>query len=623
MKTLRLLKSPPVLGHFDPKLPVILACDASPVGLGCVLSQQTRQGERSIAFYSRTLNDTEKRYSQTDREGLAVVAGVKRFHYYLAGRPFSIRTDHKPLLGLIGENKPLPLMASPRVIRWALMLGAYDYHLEFVPGVKQAHCDALSRLPVPTSAPSPSEKVPSETVHLMEFLDASPVTADQIRRWTSRDPTLSVVMQYVREGWPSDNEVLSPTFRPYRARKAELSVHDGCLLWGSRVVVPPQGRPNILKLLHDGHCGESRTKSLARMYVWWPNLDEDITAVSQRCEKCQANRASAPETPLHPWVWPSKPWERVHVDYCGPVDGWMFFIIIDAHSKWMDVFPTRSCTSETTIEHLRASFASWGLPKTLVSDNAQCFMSDTFQTFCRSNGIVHLTSPALSPKSNGLAERSVQTLKMSLRKQSAGTVHTKVARFLLRYRTTPHTTTQVSPAELFLGRSVRTPLDLVRPDLGDRVRKNQEKQKHYADRGSQQRTVCVGDAVFVSCVDRVQGAAGCKWLAGVVVQQQGVKLAVQLQDGRVIWRHLDRVRTRPGIFDADVPPPTVRVPERAAATAAAAGGPSPVSAPPPPPPPVPPRSPPPVPRADAAAAPPRYNLRPRETLRRPDRLQCA
>ena len=126
----RLLQSPPVLAHFDPRLPITLACDASPVGIGCVLSQKTPSGERPVAFYSRTLNDTERRYSQTDREGLAVVAGDKHFHFYLAGKTFVIQTDHKPLLGMIGEMKPLPLMASPRVIRWALMLGSYDYHLE-------------------------------------------------------------------------------------------------------------------------------------------------------------------------------------------------------------------------------------------------------------------------------------------------------------------------------------------------------------------------------------------------------------------------------------------------------------------------------------------------------------
>ena len=123
--------------------------------------------------------------------------------------------------------------------------GAYDYHLEFIPGVRQVHCDALSRLPLPTEAGQTSA-VPAETVHLMEFLDASPVTAsaDHIRLWTSRDPVLSVVAQYVRDGWPTDGEVLSPSFRPYRSRKSELSIQDCCLLWGSRVIITPQGMEN-------------------------------------------------------------------------------------------------------------------------------------------------------------------------------------------------------------------------------------------------------------------------------------------------------------------------------------------------------------------------------------------
>ena len=92
-----MLLEPAVLAHFDPSLPVILACDASPFGVGCILSQVHGDGEHPVAYHSRSLNSTESRYSQTDREGLAVVSGVKKFHFYLAGRPFVIRTDHKPL----------------------------------------------------------------------------------------------------------------------------------------------------------------------------------------------------------------------------------------------------------------------------------------------------------------------------------------------------------------------------------------------------------------------------------------------------------------------------------------------------------------------------------------------
>ena len=130
-KAKALLLNSPVLAHFDSQLPVILACDASPTGIGVVLSQRTQQGERPVAFYSRSLNATERRYSQTDREALAVVNGVKKFNYYLAGREFLIRSDHKPLLGLLGERKPIPIMASPRMVRWALMLSGYSYRLEY------------------------------------------------------------------------------------------------------------------------------------------------------------------------------------------------------------------------------------------------------------------------------------------------------------------------------------------------------------------------------------------------------------------------------------------------------------------------------------------------------------
>ena len=151
--------------------------------------------------------------------------------------------------------------------RWALLLGAYDYRLEYRPGSKQGHCDALSRLPPADSGPG-SAPVPAETVHLLEFLNASPVNVAQIRLWTSRDPILSAVYNCVRDGgWDSVTD-LSPDFQPYKCRVGELSVQEGCVLWGSRGIIPPQGRTSVLKLLHEGHAGESRTKMLARMYLW-------------------------------------------------------------------------------------------------------------------------------------------------------------------------------------------------------------------------------------------------------------------------------------------------------------------------------------------------------------------
>ena len=462
-----------------------------------------------------------------------------------------IQSDHKPLLGLIGEQKPLPVMASPRMIRCALMLGGYDYCLQYRAGCKQGHCDALSRLPLPGSCPV-SVPLPVETLHLLEFLDSSPIGASQIRTWTTRDPVLSAVYRFISEGWPETDDHLGPEFQPYKSRLGELSVHDGCVLWGSRIVIPPQGRDRVLKLLHEGHAGESRSKMLARMYVWWPKLDESIRDTVRSCAKCQERRGRAPESPLHPWEWPTRPWERVHADYC-EVNGRMFLILIDAHSKWMDIFSTHSCSTDVTIEKMRSSFACWGVPKTIVTDNARCFLSEQFGTFCRVNGVRHLTSPCLSPKSNGLAERGVQTFKNGLYKQKTGSVETKVSRFLFRYRTTPNSVTLRSPAELFLGRVPRTHLDALIPDIGERVQRRQETQKTYRDKHACEREMSVGDKVFVSAVDRLRGLEHSQWAPGRVIGRSGVKFEIELCDGRVITRHADQVRKRFTEDSPDVP----------------------------------------------------------------------
>ena len=98
------------------------------------------------------------------------------------------------------------------------------------------------------------------------------------------------------------------------------------------------------------------------------------------------------DAPLHPWEWPARPWSRIHIDYAGPFMGRMFFIIIDAHSKWIDAYPMNTSTSSATIEKLRQTFATHGLPETVVSDNGSCFTSEEFERFMKMNGIKHIKS---------------------------------------------------------------------------------------------------------------------------------------------------------------------------------------------------------------------------------------
>ena len=234
----------------------------------------------------------------------------------------------------------------------------------------------------------------------------------------------------------------------------------------------------------------------------------------------------------------------------------MFLIIVDAHSKWLDVYPTRLATTAVTLDKLRTSFAAWGLPRVLCTDNAACFTCPAFEEFCTLNGIRHVTSPPYAPKSNGLAERYVQTFKRSYRLYT-GSVSTKVARFLFQYRSTPHTTTKQSPAELFLGRPLRTHLDRLHPDMSFEMQTRQRIQKRYRDRGSRSRQVDVGEAVWVTAVDRIQGVDGCSWLRGVVLEVVGVKVTVLLDCGKVVQRHLDHVRRdsgrHSGTMSSDVP----------------------------------------------------------------------
>lgn len=266
-----------------------MTSDASSYGLGAVLEQETKPGElRPVSFASRNLTVHEKNYSQTEKEGLAVVWAVGKFAKYLYGRRFEIRTDHKPLLGLIGENKGVPSLASGRIIRWCLFLSAYDYKLVYKPGQQIASADCLSRFPIECGNREPP-KVGDEVL-LLEHLEYSAVDAGDIRRRTDRDPILSSVRTSILRGW-SDKEGEAEGMKPFYSRKSELSVLNGCILWGSRVLIPPQGRDRVTEELHTSHPGIVKMKNLARSYMWWPNMDKDLEMKVKSCRECQAVRS--------------------------------------------------------------------------------------------------------------------------------------------------------------------------------------------------------------------------------------------------------------------------------------------------------------------------------------------
>ena len=231
------------------------------------------------------------------------------------------------------------------------------------------------------------------------------------------------------------------------------------------MVVFLQGQKAAVDMLHEGHPGTSRMKSLAKSFMWWPAMDRELEEKVRQCHQCQATKHSSPRVPLHLWEWPQRPMARVHIDYAGPFLGKMFLILTDAHSKWIDVVVVSSARSTVTIEKLRTMFATYGLPETLASDNGAAFTSLEFQVLLKQNGIHHICTAPYHPATNGQVERAVQTFKEGMKRNSSGTLETRIARFLFHYRTTPHTTTGVTPAWLMMGRELRSHLSQLQPDV--------------------------------------------------------------------------------------------------------------------------------------------------------------
>ena len=543
-----LLQSESLLVHFDPSKPLILQTDASPYGLGAVISHQVDdESDRPIAFASRTLSGSELNYAQIEKEGLSIIFGLKKFHKYLYGRHFSIITDHKPLISLFGDLKPASAMASARMNRWHMILSAYDFEISHRSGIRHGNADGLSRLPL--SKPedqkdwSFEEIMPDdrgEQINLLSDLDERPVEASEVKSLTNKDPILARVRQYILGGWP-EKGTLGEDFSPFYQKRNEVTVEDGIILWGHRVVIPNDEimRKGLINELHATHPGIVKMKALARSYLWWPAIDKDLEQKCRECIICQEHQKQPHPIPIHPWEFPNGPWIRIHIDYAY-IDNQDVLIVVDAYSKWIEAIRVINATASATIVAMRKLFASHGIPETLVSDNGTQFVSEEFSQFLMSNNVEHVQTAPKHPASNGLAERAVQTIKNAVKKLSNGNLEMKLQKVLMRYRITPQATTGKSPSELLYRRRMRSRLDQVRPDLVRKVRMKQSSMQDHINQKRKSRNFHVHDLVLVK-----NFASGPTWLRGVVGGLLSSSMCeVDLEDGRKVRRHNDHVRIR-------------------------------------------------------------------------------
>ncbi|UYV84327.1 K02A2.6-like [Cordylochernes scorpioides] len=376
-----------VLVPYDTTLPLCLATDASQIG--------------------------------TEKEALAIIYGITKFHQFIYGRKFILVTDHKPLVTILGPRSGIPTLSTSRLQRWALILSVYTYNIKFRRTQDHGNADILSRFPVGC------EEIPRlNNVYALSYVEELPITAEKIATETEKDEVLSLAKFYTQQDWPIK---VADHLRPYFQRKLELTVDGECLVWGMRVVIPPSLRIKMLNYLHETHSGMNKIKAVARSHFWWPNLDTQIEFLVNKCRSCQQSQDGPNKGKWQPWRWSTRPCQIIHIDFANK-ENINLLIVVDSHSKWIEAIPMRETTTRKTIEQLRRLFSSYGLPEELVSDNGPQFT------------------------------------------------------VLLAYRSTPHVTTGKTPSELFIGRALRTRVSLIHPSLASRIRDQQVRQMKGGDK---------------------------------------------------------------------------------------------------------------------------------------------
>ena len=545
------------LAYFDPKAETRIVVDASPVGLGAVLTQMQNGQKRVVHYASRSLSDVERRYSQTEKEALAIVWACERFHMYVYGMEFVLETDHKPLEFIYSKrSKP-----SARIERWVLRLQSYHFKVQYKPGTQNI-ADSLSRL-----VEKSDDKTKTDADEYIYFVAKNAIpgamTGKEIEEASASDAELYSLLECIKSGsWDRcPNSV-------YKAVKDELTCLGKLILRGTRIVIPEKLRGHVLKLAHEGHQGIVKTKARLRSKVWWPGIDKDVEKHVKACHSCQL--VGIPQVP-EPQVrskFPDKPWEDLAADLMGPLpNGESLLVLVDYYSRYIEVVILKSTTSEKLIAELDRIFSIHGIPLSLKTDNGANLVSDEFEQFLKENGVwLHSNTTPLWPQANGEVEKQNRTLLKAIKIANAEGKNMKreLNKFLMAYNSTPHQTTGVSPAELLFGRKIRTKLpelsSLDKKEISDnysfnhksvpeyrkdesvRERDAERKMvgKEYADerRNASESSVKVGDEVLVKQKKSNKLSMNFEKDPYVVLDKHGSQLTVQSPSGKTIKRNV-------------------------------------------------------------------------------------
>jgi len=502
-KVKELLTSAPVLKYYDVTKPVQLTCDSSQYGLGSCLLQEGKP----VGYASKSLTDAQTRWSQMEKELLAIVEGCEKFHYYIFGREVEVLTDHKPLEMILRK----PLHKAPlRLQKLLLRLQKYNPTVRYVKG-KDLHlaapcslhvADALSR----NCLPNTNEQKDDIQVCMVQNLKAqmSLPRINELKEETEKDNTLKKLKETIQKGWPDEKQELDQEVKPYWDMRAELTIEENIIFKDDRAVIPKSMRKFMLKEVHKSHLGIVKCKKLARDLIFWPGMTSEIADVVSKCETCNSYcRSQNPREQMLSPETPKLPWEKVGSDLFEH-NGKTYIVLVDYYSSYIEVEKLSNATSQSIIRSCKQNFGRHGIPKELITDGGPCYTSELFKKFTKDMGIEHTISSPKYPQGNAKAESAVKICKNMLIKAQADGTDFQLS--LLQYRNTPLDDIDASPAQLLMGRRTRTQLPtkekLLKPktekDVPEKLDKKKEIQKRYYDRGTRQlKKLKKGDLVRV------------------------------------------------------------------------------------------------------------------------------
>lgn len=475
------LCSAQLISYFDPdpSTETILQCDASSTGLGAWIRQIDKNNqEKIVAMASRTLTQTESRYSNIERECLAVMFGLEKFNFYLMGRHTLVETDHSPLEQIFKKNIG---QAPARLQRFLLRCLKFDITVKYKPGIKIPVADALSRVCFKKNSQKKEDQGKHHEVNFITNI-TSPIDIRLIKTATDQDTTLNRLKKMITEGWPDFRKQCPQELWDFWNYRCDLVIEDGMILKSDRILIPEELRKQVLEALHTGHQGETKCILLARQSVFWPGISKDIINMVKDCDQCNKFQSAQPKMPIIQPDHPTRAWEKLGTDIFD-FKGQKYLMIVDYYSRFPVVRNLEDMTATTICNKFSSVLAEYGLPSTIMTDFGSQYISEKFRKNCELNGITLLFSSPYHHQANSLAERAIGTCK-ALWKKAAENGESKDTA-LWMYRITPLDNKMPSPYELLFGHKPRTLLPTTRsslqhPETEKIQEQNQERQEKQA-----------------------------------------------------------------------------------------------------------------------------------------------